>query len=186
MKSQALPLVRKERTKILMELFEEKGNENYGEQVTQLQHAVQAATSARNKGFDPELIVAAFLHDVGHLLDEEEKMEELGNQYHENLGADYLSNLGFSKRIQSLVKNHVEAKRYLTAADKTYLRTLSAASLKTLSYQGGPMDDFDKENFEKDPFFKDHIRLRQLDDAAKVENYTIGNIEWIWEMIDTI
>jgi putative nucleotidyltransferase with HDIG domain len=186
MKLQGLPAIYKERTNILKELFEEKGNENYGEQVSQIQHAVQAADLARDKNYDPEMIVAAFLHDVGHLLDGEEKMDDLGNHYHENLGSTFLSSLGFSSRIQSLVKNHVEAKRYLTAVNNQYLKTLSSASLKSLFYQGGPMDEEETRAFENDPYYKDHLRLRNLDDEAKIENYSLGNIDWIWEMVDTI
>ena len=50
-------------------LFATRGSAWYGgEAVSQLQHALQAATFAERSRATPELIVAALLHDVGHLL----------------------------------------------------------------------------------------------------------------------
>ena len=45
------------------------GSAQYGgEAVSQLQHALQCARLAENSGATPELICAALLHDLGHLL----------------------------------------------------------------------------------------------------------------------
>ena len=76
-------------------LFEKTGGEFYGEDVTQLEHAIQCATLARNGGGAPAFILAAFLHDVGHLLELEgaESMGEYGTESHERLGADFLKEL---------------------------------------------------------------------------------------------
>ena len=50
-------------------LFGRHGHIEYaGEGVTQLQHALQAAQLAEKAGASPELVTAAFLHDLGHLL----------------------------------------------------------------------------------------------------------------------
>ncbi len=38
----------------------------YGESISQLAHALQAAQSARDADADDELILAALLHDIGH------------------------------------------------------------------------------------------------------------------------
>ncbi len=46
----------------------EGGSEYGGEPVTQLEHALQSAALAEGEQARPELITAALLHDVGHLL----------------------------------------------------------------------------------------------------------------------
>ena len=50
-------------------LFERRGHAAYfGEPVSQLEHALQTAHQADQKGAPDYLIVAALLHDIGHLL----------------------------------------------------------------------------------------------------------------------
>ena len=50
----------------IFSLFDKFGGENYiGEEVTQLQHAQQAAACALKEGFDEFVILGAFLHDIG-------------------------------------------------------------------------------------------------------------------------
>ena len=53
----------------IMNLFQQRGETAYhGEAISQTEHALQAAASAMQEGVPDELIVAALLHDVGHLL----------------------------------------------------------------------------------------------------------------------
>ena len=68
------------------------------------------------------------------------------------------------------IKNHVLAKRYL-ARDKKYFNSLSDASL-----QGGVLNNKDAKLFEKDKFFKDSIKLRKFDEAAKKVGLKIKDI----------
>jgi predicted HD phosphohydrolase len=89
---------------------------------------------------------------------------------HEKLGAGFLLNLGFSEDIASLVRNHVQAKRYLTYRYESYYNKLSEASKKTLEFQGGRMSAGEAALFEEDKLFELHIRLRQWDEKAKLEN----------------
>ena len=50
----------------IFSLFDKFGQENYiGEEVTQLQHAQQAAAWALKEGFDEFVVLGAFLHDIG-------------------------------------------------------------------------------------------------------------------------
>ena len=90
------------------------GNVYYGEAVTQYEHALQAAYFAEQYApNDNELIVAAFLHDIGHLLGEKEEdfMGQLGVHRHEYVGGEYLrKKVGLSERICYLVENHVKIK----------------------------------------------------------------------------
>src|ERR1700743_2409112 len=94
-------------------LYEKHGHEDYiGEPVSQLEHMSQAAVLAEEEGF-----LAAFFHDIGHLCAENGEaasMDGFGNVDHEQLGADYLRERGFSERLATLVESHVIAKRYLT------------------------------------------------------------------------
>lgn len=150
-------------------LFYKFGNLNYGEDVTQLEHAIQCARLAEENGHSVELILAALLHDVGHLLEEldPEKMDGFGSKYHETIGAAYLANLGFPLTVTGIIEGHVAAKRYLTHADPDYRNQLSAASLYTLEVQGGPMSKNEATEFEDDPLFQEMVLLRRWDDAGK-------------------
>lgn len=156
----------------LRALYEKHGDDAYyGEQVTQYQHALQTAFCAEQYApNDPELIIAALLHDVGHLLgkNQDDYMGQLGVRRHEHVGAEYLRNeFGFSDRICYLVRNHVNAKRYLTYLDKDYYNRLSEASKQTLVYQGGPMNADEAGEFRAHPDFELCLRMRTFDEAAK-------------------
>jgi 2-amino-1-hydroxyethylphosphonate dioxygenase (glycine-forming) len=158
-------------TNEIMSLFEKYGDEDYdGEPVSQASHMIQCATLAMNKGEDTELVLGAFLHDIGHLLKHEQQTEAMGNYgvvNHEGIGAEYLRTKSFSGRICAVVEKHVDAKRYLVATEPGYREKLSEASLKTLEYQGGPMNKEEVTVFKQQPFFKDIIKVRLWDEQAK-------------------
>lgn len=164
-------------------LYEKYGDEDYiGEPVSQLEHMSQAAALARSEGYDDEVILAAFFHDIGHLCAENgeaESMDGMGNVDHEQIGADYLLSLGFSDRLAELVKSHVIAKRYLTYKYPEYYNKLSAASKATLEFQGGVMSAEEALAFEANPDAELTIKLRHWDDAAKEMNIPIDNIEYL-------
>jgi 2-amino-1-hydroxyethylphosphonate dioxygenase (glycine-forming) len=158
-------------TNEIMNLFEKYGDEDYdGEPVSQASHMMQCGMLAMNKGEDTELILGAFLHDIGHLLKHEQQTEAMGNYgvaNHEGIGADYLHAKGFSDRICVVVEKHVDAKRYLVATKPGYKEKLSEASLKTLEYQGGPMNETEVALFKQNSFFGDIIKVRLWDEQAK-------------------
>ena len=152
-------------------LFTQKGSDAYfGEDVSQLEHALQAALFATQEGATNALIVAALLHDVGHLVEgTPENIADLGvDAMHEEIGKRWLS-ARFSEDIVEPVHLHVGAKRYLCATDLTYFQKLSAASVKSLELQGGPMTEEETANFERNKFYKDAVALRRWDDKAKVQ-----------------
>lgn len=161
-------------------LYKKYGNADYiGEPVSQLEHMSQAAKLAEEEGYDDEVVLAAFFHDIGHLCadaDETESMDGMGNVDHEKLGADYLSELGFSERLTALVEGHVVAKRYLTYKDPGYYNKLSSASKTTLEFQGGMMDCEEAIQFELNPDSDLLIRLRYWDDMAKQINIPVNNL----------
>ena len=172
----------------IMELYNGYGGNEYaGEKVTQLEHMVQAAELAEEQGFDEEVILAAFLHDIGHIseaakdaaggVDDDNRMGAFGVKDHEELGAEFLREKGFSKKVYRLVESHVEAKRYLTARDPAYYAELSDASKKTLEYQGGPMTDEEADAFEQYPLFTLIIQMRKWDEQAKIEHKPLPDLQ---------
>lgn len=149
--------------------YERFGDSDYiGEPVSQIQHMSQAAELAMADGFDDEVVLAAFFHDIGHLCAENaENMGGFGVVSHERLGADYLRRLGFGERLARLVEYHVQAKRYLTFKEPGYYKRLSEASRRTLEYQGGVMTVEEAQAFERDPLCAISLRMRQWDEQAK-------------------
>lgn len=171
----------------IIQLYEQYGGSEYaGEKVTQLEHMVQAARLAEEDGYDEEVILAAFLHDIGHICvaaQEHNGMDGWGIKDHEEVGAGYLLAKGFTKRLARLVESHVEAKRYLTWKDPRYYEQLSEASKKTLEYQGGPMFTDEAIAFEEHPLFPLIIKMRYWDDVAKIEHLETGDLEKYRTMI---
>jgi 2-amino-1-hydroxyethylphosphonate dioxygenase (glycine-forming) len=134
---------------------------------------VQAAQLAKEGNYDDEIILAAFLHDIGHICAASyitEDMNGFGVMNHEKIGANFLRKRGFSERIARLVENHVSAKRYLTFKHPEYYEGLSEASKKTLEYQGGKMNPDEAILFEQDDLFEEFIAMRRWDELAKEEN----------------
>jgi 2-amino-1-hydroxyethylphosphonate dioxygenase (glycine-forming) len=148
-------------------LYERFGDSDYiGEPVSQIEHMSQAAELAMAEGFDDEVVLAAFFHDIGHICAESaENMGGFGVVSHERLGADYLRRAGFSERMARLVEYHVQAKRYLK--EPGYFERLSEASRRTLEYQGAVMTAKEAEDFEQDPLCAVSLRMRQWDEQAK-------------------
>ncbi len=161
------------------------GDQYFGEAVSKLQHAEQCAWHARQAGADEELVLAALLHDIGHLFDVEgtERDERVGVVNHDEMGEQWLLARGFSERLARLVGGHVDAKRYLTATNASYMERLSAASVETLKLQGGPMSATDAAVYATEPCLKDMLRLRTWDEMAKDPGWTGPGLESYREML---
>ena len=93
---------------------------------------------------------------------------------HEDIGYEYLKRF-FKKEVVEPIKHHVIAKRYL-ARDKKYYNRLSEASIVSLKLQGGLLNSKKAKAFEKEEFFKDAIKLRKFDEAAKKIGVKIKDI----------
>src|ERR1700743_985047 len=167
-------------TNEIMSLYEGYGGAEYaGEKVPQLEHMAQAAQLAEEEGYEEEVILAAFLHDIGHISEAakgDNEMNGFGIKDHEELGAEFLREKGFSKKIARLVESHVEAKRYLTIKDPAYYSQLSEASKATLEFQGGPMTEEEAAAFELEPLFDLIIRMRKWDEKAKIEHSLLPHL----------
>ena len=168
------PMTRAEEiTNEIFSLYQRYGNADYiGEPVSQLEHMSQAAQLAIEGGYNDEVVMAAFFHDIGHIcmqVPASHSMDGYGVKRHEKIGADYLRQKGLPNRVALLVENHVQAKRYLTFKFPTYYENLSEARKKTLEFQGGIMNPQEALAFERDPLFELSILMRKWDEEAKEE-----------------
>ena len=165
----------------VFELYQKHGSNEYaGEKISQLEHMVQAAQLAKEGGYDDEIVLAAFLHDIGHICAANyitEDMNGFGVMNHEKIGANFLRKRGFGERIARLVENHVSAKRYLTFKYPEYYEGLSDASKKTLEFQGGRMNYDEAMLFEQDELFEEFIAMRRWDELAKEENFPLQPLD---------
>ena len=170
-------------TQEIISLYRAHGNQTYGEDCTVLEHSVQSGLLAREQGLDDELILAAFLHDIGHLLplatgQTHDAMGQYGVQSHEDIGADWLNAKGFTPRVTAPIQYHVAAKRYLCSIDTAYWDHLSTPSRETLLMQGGSMTEEEVITFEALPLHEESILIRQIDDEAKAEDFTVQSEHW--------
>jgi [1-hydroxy-2-(trimethylamino)ethyl]phosphonate dioxygenase len=154
----------------ILAIFQRHGSSAYfGESVSMTEHALQAAYFARTAAAAPALIVAALLHDIGHLVDDvpSDIADWTVDAHHEQVGSRWLAER-FGPEVSEPVRLHVPAKRYLLTTDAEYFAKLSPASVITLKLQGGPMAAREVVRFEAERFYKEAVRVRQWDDQGKV------------------
>lgn len=176
----------------IIALYEMYGNEDYvGEPVSQIEHMCQCALLAKEAGANDDTILAAFLHDIGHLYafafpeKELQHMDNFGIVDHEKLGGEYLLRKGFSKTIAKMVASHVKAKRYLTYKYADYYNLLSDASKKTLEFQGGIMTEQEALLFESDVLYPKYLTLRRWDEKAKEEHHPLPPLNYFRQLMTT-
>jgi phosphonate degradation associated HDIG domain protein len=173
----------------LFTLYREKGDEPYGESLTQNEHALQCSALARVDGASDALVIAALFHDVGHLvaevMNDPDFVLEEDNDDHEAIGARVLSPL-FGPSVARPVSLHVTAKRWRCAREPEYYFRLSPASKLTLKAQGGPLSDDECLRFEEHPGFADALALRTWDDAGKVLGLEVGTLDDYVEVVNSL
>jgi phosphonate degradation associated HDIG domain protein len=149
------------------QLYFAYGSRHYGEGVTQIEHALQCAELAETQGAPDSLVVAALLHDIGHLFEKEEDVAEGEfDGRHEALGAKRLADF-FPEAVWRPVALHVAAKRYLCFIEPQYWDGLSEASKKSLELQGGRFSEEQARAFERAPYWLEAVQLRRFDDNGK-------------------
>ena len=168
----------------LADLFARFGALHYGEDVSQLEHAIQTAHHAKVDGAPPALIVAALLHDIGHLIHKiGDNAADLGiDTRHEHISAGYLAR-AFGPEVTEPVRLHVAAKRYRVAVDPTYFERLSKASLQSLALQGGPMIQDEIEAFLAEPAAGAARQLRSYDEAGKAPHVEVAGFETYYDLL---
>lgn len=165
----------------IIHVFETRGTEAYGsEAVNQLEHALQCASMAVESGATPSLVSAALLHDIGHILGEEQLPADDGQDLddrHEERAHPWLQE-HFGPAVADPVRLHVAAKRYLCTMDPAYVSALSPTSLKSYHDQGGDMSPAERTAFEAEPHFRDAVTLRRWDDLGKTPGLSTPDVHF--------
>ncbi len=170
----------------ILAIYRDKGCRHYGrERVTQTAHALQCAMLAEKEGAPSALIVAALLHDIGHLTNPDDKAATNRGEdaYHESTGRDYLSQW-FGPEVTEPILWHVAAKRYLTATEPDYFASLSQGSVRSLELQGGPFTAERADAFADRPHAAGAIRVRRWDDKAKTPGLETPPLEHFWPHLE--
>lgn len=164
--------------------FAERGGHAYGEDISQLDHALQCGALALEEAAGDQLTAAVLLHDYGHLIEgrDEDSQRADRDARHESLGAAALRRW-FGPAVVQPVALHVQAKRYLCAVEPGYLDKLSPASMLSLRLQGGPLTPAQCRRFEASRFSPDALRLRRWDDAGKVPGRLVPGLEHYWPIL---
>lgn len=168
--------------------FRDSGDALYiGEPVTVSEHMLQTAAYASREDASRELVVAALLHDYGHLVHElpEDSAEHGIDTRHEELGFAYLERW-FPAEVTEPIRLHVAAKRYLVAVDPAYRDTLSPASLLSLELQGGPMSTEEADAFASGAHAQAACRLRRWDDAGKEPGLPVPSLESYRDLLESL
>jgi len=159
----------------ILALIAARGHEHYEERVSQVEHAVQCALLAVAHAAPDTLVTAALLHDIGHLVNGESESDAWRRGLdlrHEASGAALLRGW-FPPEVVAPVALHVRAKRYLVSVDRGYAASLSPASQRSLSLQGGAFGPDERVAFESLPFAEAAVKLRRWDDDAKREGLSL-------------
>lgn len=154
------------------EMLQRHGEKQYGmEAVNQLEHALQCADLAEKAGETAETIVAALLHDFGHMVAAQGmgqlEIDTRKDDLHQFIALPFLRPL-FPDAVLEPIRMHVDAKRYLCWIDQSYWASLSPASKHSLELQGGIFDETQADAFMQQAFAPEAVRLRRYDDLAKV------------------
>jgi [1-hydroxy-2-(trimethylamino)ethyl]phosphonate dioxygenase len=163
----------------VLELLASRGGDSYfGEPVTVAEHCLQTAFFASEANSPAELIVAALLHDVGHLLhhDREDVADHGVDTRHEEL-ADRLLRAHLPPAVTEPIRLHVAAKRYLCFSDGEYMQALSPSSALSLGLQGGAMSADEAAAFISGPFAHEAVALRRWDDEAKIPALAVPKVD---------
>ncbi|KWI95573.1 phosphohydrolase [Burkholderia ubonensis] len=166
-------------------LYQEHGHVAYsGEPVTQLEHALQSGLLAEEAGADDALVAAAFLHDLGHLLNRQgETPSARGiDDLHQYYVLPFLRPL-LPDAVLEPIRLHVDAKRCLCRTDAGYFESLSPDSVRSLALQGGVFSEEEAAVFLRRPFAEDALRLRRWDDMAKVEGRATPDLDHYMEIV---
>ena len=173
----------------IVNAFKQRGQESYADEaVTQLEHALQCAQLATEEGAEDSLVLAALLHDIGHILSADKLPESLAedlHDFHENRGYEWVKTI-FGEEVAGPIRLHVAAKRYLCTQDPTYEAQLSPTSYKSYLDQGGKMDEAEVREFEQDPYWEKSLRLRKWDDRAKKSGWVVPEVSHYFPIMERL
>lgn len=167
-----------------------RGSRQYGrEAVSQLEHALQCAHLAEQAGETKHTVVAALLHDLGHLLaaerDRQADDDQQQDDLHQFIAIPFLRGL-LPDAVLEPIRMHVDAKRCLCTTELGYWDTLSPASKRSLELQGGAMTFAQALAFMSQPFAEEALRLRRFDDLAKVPDADTPPLQHYLDMLQCL
>jgi len=141
--------------------------------------------------------VAALLHDVGHFLRRAAAGLSVGAATaegsaasdrpaeHAGDGAEWLAQW-FGPAVTEPIRLHVGAKRYLCSVEPGYRALLSAASVRSLELQGGPMGGNEAAAFAALPYASDAVLLRRCDEWAKNPELETPGLDHYVELLRSV
>lgn len=165
------------------QLFALHGGEQYaGEPVTQLEHALQCALLAESDEASDELVTAALLHDLGHMLHGLGATPTLRgvDDGHQFRALPCLRGR-FGEGVIEPIRLHVDAKRYLCAVRPAYVEGLSEDSRRSLRLQGGAFSAVQAQAFIAQSGAANAVRLRLWDDQAKTAGRPTPSLTYFLE-----
>ena len=123
-------------------LYALHGSDDYiGEAITQLEHMSQAAQLAMAEGFDDEVVLAAFFHDIGHLCGGDASMGGYGVASHERIGAEYLRRCGFVLWDTQYPTPHLASLGGQAISRAAYRQRLMQAVRRPVRFAQGPLPE---------------------------------------------
>ena len=153
----------------ILNLYKTKGNTMYDKKISQLTHSFQTLEMAISKGFDEKFQLCCFLHDIGHLLLDEnnDNIDFLKEDLkHELIGYRFLKNF-LEDDITKPILLHVQAKRFLCTVNNEYYNSLSDASKESFKIQGGKMTQEQCNTFRNNSHLNLALTLREFEDISK-------------------
>lgn len=172
----------------LFDVYRTKATQRYGlSDINQLEHALQAAWFTEEAGHSQALVVSALFHDVGHMVHAlgEHPAADGVDDHHEVLGAKYLAKF-FGPEVYEPVRLHVPAKRYLVTTDSSYFAKLAPDSVESLVLQGGRMSEAEISDFTRQPFWREALILRRMDEEAKVPGLPTPPLDHFFFIAETV
>lgn len=141
------------------------------EEITQINHILQAAAIAQLAGAPRAIVTALLFHDVGQVI----KPENIGkiqllHHDHAEIGSAWLQAKGFPSSVVDFVKNHALAKVILCKIEPFYYENLSQASKNSYHIQKGKYDQYPEREiaFLNHPLCSYFLAARKCDDMAKI------------------
>ena len=162
----------------IAEIYSSGISEEYlGEDVKLVEHMLQCADLALEEGAEDHLVLAALLHDIGHLLipDATEAHFSGVDAHHDKIGSQWVKER-FPESVSLPILLHVDAKKYLVATGNEYYEKLSQASKDTLAMQGGPLSPQEAAEYLLMPGAQEAVQVRLWDDQAKIRGKATSQI----------
>lgn len=141
--------------------------------VSPLDHSLMTASVAESLGMGVDLVVAALLHDCGHLLPPASTPRETQEDMAPHVtGSLWLRHLGFSENVCNLVASHFDAKRFLCYEEESYHARFSDVAKASLLQQGGPMRSEEAAAFRNRASFEASMALCHCCDQASASTFS--------------